>query len=287
MNIDRRTLPLTALRAFEAFGRLGSMSAAADALGVTHSAVSRQIKQLEDLLGVPLVEGPRSATRPTAAGARLLPALGRGFDALEEALRTLPRKTDSVDVSSLATFAMRWLIPRLHGFQAMHPGLRVRLTSDYAPVDTSASGPDVAIRVGTGPWPEGYAVSPLFPDCTGPVMTPALAAGLRPGFAGMTRLASSSRVGTWEAWSQGAGAPLAPGKETVFEHFHFMIEAALTGLGPAVLPDALIRNELDAGRLVAPFGFQPTGMTYVALLRPEPSRPARLFRDWLVTVAGS
>ncbi|WP_127105544.1 LysR substrate-binding domain-containing protein [Pararhodobacter zhoushanensis] len=285
MNIDRRTLPLTALRAFEAFGRLGSMSAAAASLGVTHSAVSRQIRQLEDLLGVTLTTGPRSATRPSATGLLLLPALARGFDALEDALRALPRTADSVDVSSLATFAMRWLIPRLHGFQALHPQLRVRLTSDHAPVDTSASGPDVAIRVGTGAWPAGYAVTPLFADLTGPVVAPALAAQVTPDFAHVPRLSSSSRVGTWEDWAHVAGHRLAPAKDTVFEHFHYKIEAALSGLGAAVLPEALIRNELAAGRLIAPYGFLPTGMEYVALLRPNPSRPARQFRDWLVEAA--
>ena len=283
--MSRRDLPLSALRAYEAFGTTGSMSAAAEALGVTHSAVSRQIRQLEERLGVALVEGPRSATRPTQAGAQLLPQLSRGFDALEEALRALPRQTDSVDVSSLATFAMRWLIPRLHNFQTRQPGLRVRLTSDYAPVDTSASGPDVAIRVGAGGWPSGWGINPLFADTIGPVVAPRWAGEVTPDFARIPRLTSSSRQGTWETWAQVAGRTVAPGRQSEFEHFHYKLEAVLSGLGAAVLPEVLIRSELAAGRLIAPYGFQPSGMAYVALTRPGPSRPARLFRDWLVAEA--
>ncbi len=283
--MSRRNLPLTALRAFEVFGTTGSMSAAAATLGVTHSAVSRQIRQLEERLGVALVEGPRNATRPTEAGAQLLPMLSRGFDTLEEALRALPRQSDSIDVSSLATFAMRWLIPRLHRFQTQHPGLRVRLTSDYAPVDTSPSGPDVAIRVGTGGWPAGWGIDPLFPDTIGPVIAPRWEADVTRDFARIPRLSASSRLGTWETWAQAAGHALSHAKPTEFEHFHYKIEAALSGLGAAVLPEVLIRAELAAGRLIAPYGFQSSGMTYVALTRPDPSRPARLFRDWLLAQA--
>lgn len=285
MNIDRRTLPLTALRAFEAFGRLGSMSAAADELAVTHSAVSRQIKRLEALLGLPLIEGPRSATRMTRFGAALLPGLSLGFDQLQLAVQTVPAQEQVVDVSCLSTLAIRWLVPRLFGFQTLHPQTRVRLTSDDGPVRSGPNGPDIAIRVGRGPWPADRAVHDLFGDATGPVIAPAFRPSYDEEILRLPRLSAATRQKAWSDWSDRTGRALEPSKTTEFEHHHVMIEATLAALGVGLVPDILIRPELQSERLIAPFGFSKTGMRYVALSQSAPSPAAETFLNWLTAEA--
>ena len=115
----RSQLPLTALRAFEAFARLGKMSLAADELCVTHGAVSRQVRSLEALCGVKLTQGPRNALKLTDAGERLARSLGRTFDELEASFREVKAAADrELHVSCVGTLAMKWLIPRLSGFHA-------------------------------------------------------------------------------------------------------------------------------------------------------------------------
>lgn len=119
----RRLPSLNALRAFEAAGRHGRMSQAADELNVTHSAVSRQVQLLEEALGVSLFEGPRNALRLTEAGRTLVPGLTGAFDQIDTAVRLVADTEDGpLDVSCLGTFTMRWLIPRLHRFQVEYPG---------------------------------------------------------------------------------------------------------------------------------------------------------------------
>src|SRR6478752_3022123 len=152
----RRPISLNALRAFEAAGRHGRMTLAAQELNVTHSAVSRQVQHLENSLGVALFEGPKNALRLTEAGTRLLSGVGSAFDQIDMTVRLVADTEDgSLDVSCPGTFAIRWLIPRLHRFHAAHPGIEVRLTSSAKPVDFARDGVDVAIRAGIGPWPAG------------------------------------------------------------------------------------------------------------------------------------
>jgi LysR family glycine cleavage system transcriptional activator len=169
-----RKLPsLNALRAFEAAGRHGRMTMAADELNVTHSAISRQVQLLEDGLGVPLFEGPKNRLRLTDAGKTLLAGLTSAFDQIDMSVRSVADAEDgALDVSCPGTFTMRWLIPRLYRFQADHPHIDVRLTASSRPVDFGRDGFDIAIRVGAAPWPEGADVIPLFPEQTGPVLSP-------------------------------------------------------------------------------------------------------------------
>ncbi|WP_096784786.1 LysR family transcriptional regulator [Rhodobacter sp. CZR27] len=282
--MKRGTLPLTALRAFEATMRLGQMRRAADELGVTYSAVSRQVRGLEEMLGVPLFEGPRNRLVPSAAALALQPALTEAFDGIEAAVARVQRRDRRVlDVSCLGTLAMRWLIPRMALFQAAHPGIELRLTTDDGPVDFTQRRIDVAIRVGSGPWGSAQATE-LFPDNVGPVLSPALIPEdqLTPqSLLGMTALKTRTRPAAWADWTarQGLAAPI---QTLEFEHFYFMLEAVTAGLGVAIAPDILIRDDLAAGRLVAPFGFVPSGMSYVALRPARRNADAETFIDWLV-----
>src|SRR3954471_17711169 len=173
----RSQLPLTALRAFEAFARLGKMSRAADELCVTHGAVSRQVRSLEALCGVKLTQGPRNALKLTDAGARMAASLGRTFDELEETFREVRAAADrELHVSCVGTLAMKWLIPRLPGFHARHPELSIRVTEAYGPVDFTREPCDAAIRLGLNLEAGGLSSLPLLDNFRGPVMSPALLA---------------------------------------------------------------------------------------------------------------
>jgi LysR family transcriptional regulator, glycine cleavage system transcriptional activator len=144
----RRLLPLTALRAFEAFARHGKMSLAADELCVTHGAVSRQVRSLERLCGVRLTQGPRNALKLTDAGERLARSLASTFDEIERSFLELRKDADrELHVSCVGTLAMKWLIPRLPGFHARHPELNIRVTEAYRPVDFAREPFDAAIRL--------------------------------------------------------------------------------------------------------------------------------------------
>lgn len=278
----RRIPSLNALRAFEAAGRHGRMTLAADELNVTHSAISRQVQHLENVLGVPLFEGPKNALRLTDAGTRLLSGLVPAFDKIDLAVRLVADTEEGpLDVSCPGTFSMRWLIPRLYRFQAVHPDIDVRLTSSSKPVDFSRDGFDVAIRVGADLWPKGAEVVPLFSEQIGPVLASSLMPVISTDFAGIPLLHSQTRLYAWADWCARSGTSIgnAPGKE--YEHFYFMLEAAMGGLGVCIAPWPFVSDDIRAGRLVAPRRFIESGQNYVALRRARQHRKSSLFCEWL------
>ena len=282
----RRLPPLNALRAFEAFSRRGSMTAAAEELYVTHGAVSRQVKQLEDALGVVLVEGPRNRLRLTEEGARLAASLTTAFDAIERGLPEAAPRGAPLEVSCLATFAMKWLIPRLPDFIARHPDIPVRISESHEPCDFRRSGTDLAIRVSYPQAGEGEATR-FLKQYHGPVLSPALLAAKGASLASLSalpRLFPKTFPQAWSDWQAKMGVSLGPPPlEREFEHNFSMLEAAAAGLGVAIGPWAFAMPDIAAGRLAAPLGFVATAGDYVAL-RPEGVRnPASAaFRDWLV-----
>lgn len=293
----RRHLPsLNALRAFEAFGRHGRMTLAADELCVTHGAVSRQIRQLEEHLGVALTEGPRSRLRMTEAGLKLAQALSPAFDQIEAAV---PRPVEAgprpLVVSCLPTFAMKWLIPRLPSFQAAHPDIPVRVAESNGPFDFKDDGIDLAIRmrrVGDPDFPDSDA-HPFMRHFHGPVMAPEVAAAGPATFeriCGLPRLLTRTYARSWSEWVRDLGAeslPPAP-SEQEFDHYFYMLEAAAAGLGVAVGPWAFVQRDLASGRLVAPLGFARGGTQIVALTpRGGATEAAVLFRDWLLAEGAS
>ncbi len=282
----RRLPPLGSLRAFEAAARLGGMTRAADELLVTHGAVSRQVRALEAELGVALFGGPKGRLRLTAEGERLQTVLGQAFDLMAEGVADVTARAEGdLTLSCLSSFAMRWLIPRLPRFQATHPQVAVRLVTTDISDMALPEGADMAIRVGGPDWPPAVDVRPLFAEQAGPVLAPALAAGLkqcRPvDLARLTLLHTAARADAWDRWF--AARAVAPARiaSRQHEHFYFMQEAALAGQGAAVGYWHLVADDVLAGRLVAPFGFDTSGRRYVALMA-RPARPAaRLFADWL------
>ncbi len=282
--MKRGMLPLNALRAFEATMRHGQMKLAAEELGVTYGAVSRQVRGLEEILGVSLFDGPRNRLTPSQAACDLQPALQDALDRIEAAvLRVQRRDKRTLDLSCLSTFAMRWLIPRLFDFREAHAAIEVRMTADDGPVDFARDRFDVAIRVGSGPWPE-MTVTELFADTVGPVASPTIletsSSMAWQDVSALPLLHTRTRPTAWHDWCASNDCPLPSGGQE-FEHFYFLLEAATAGLGVAVAPEVLVRDDVAAGRLVAPFGFRPSGQTYVALTPDHPSAEAIAFTSWL------
>jgi len=284
--MTRRPLPsLKGLQAFEAFARTGSMTRAAEALCVTHGAVSRQVKALERQLGAQLVTGPKHRLALTDAGAELAGAVGGAFDAIAAALPGAETPPALV-VSCMGALAMKWLIPRLPRFIDAHPGQRVRIIESQGPADFGQGGAHAAIRLAQGAPPPGLSATAFLGHAFGPVLSPALFAQAGRESAEILkapRLHSETFPRGWARWASDAGVELPPAsQERAFEHNAYMLEAAAAGLGVGVTAWAFAQADVESGRLVAPWGFQPleTRFTY---LRPALARneAAALFGAWL------
>ncbi len=280
----KRHLPsLNALRAFEAAARLGRMTAAADELSVTPGAISRQVRQLETSLGLSLFEGSKNKPLLTDHGRALLPGLSAAFDQMESSLRAVAEQAQgTLDVCCLGSFSMRWLIPRLYRFNSLHPSIEVRLSTSNAQAQPSDERYDVVIDV------QAQAVQEptreLFPEYLGAVLAPALAATLQldkvADLTGLPLLRTRTRRNAWTMWCESLGMPPLDATGAEFEHYYFNLEAALGGLGVSVAPWHLVADEVRAGRLLAPFGFQRSGYRYVARSRAR-HQHAESFCQWL------
>ncbi|CAM3770016.1 Glycine cleavage system transcriptional activator [Vibrio aerogenes CECT 7868] len=282
--MKRHALPLNALRAFEATARLGKMSQAADELCVTHSAISRQIRGLESQLGIQLLTGPRNQQMLTEKASQLLPRLTLAFDILEEAVTScIEAESQALNVSCPGTLSMRWLIPRLYDFRDQYPDTEIRLSAGDGQIDLRHDNIDVAIRI-HHQFDESLNVTPLFADFAGPVLSPALLPpedGLSlETLLSLPRLHTSTRMSAWNDWLSSRGRKVENTGQ-IFEHFYFMLEAATSGLGVAIAPQILVKDDLASGRLIAPFGFEPNGLHYAALTLPTPPKAVYQFISWL------
>jgi DNA-binding transcriptional LysR family regulator len=191
-------------------------------------------------------------------------------------------------VSCLPTFMMRWLIPRLYDFKARHPAIDVRLSASSAPVDFAREGIDAAIRIGAGPWPDGIEAHAFMNEEIGPVCSPALTRRQKlrgPADLGQhTLLHTETRADAWSDWLARARTPnVDAAKGQRFEHFYFLLEAAVAGLCVAVAPKPLVMEDLKLGRLVAPFGFMKSGRQYCLLYPADLADvpKVRTFRTWI------
>lgn len=256
----RRLPPLNALRAFEATARLSSITAAAQELGVTHSAVSQQVRRLEDYMGRKLFDRPGKQVAPTKAGRELLRDVAAAFDQIASASERLTHRGTSrvLTVGAPACFALRWLVPRMAQFQRLHPGLELR-------VDTvrpaSAAWPDrthdVVICREELDWP-GYSCRRFLDDRRVVVVAPHLARHhtlARPADLDQaTLLHVRSDPNDWRLWfEQHAQRPPQRSNGPVFDDISLALEAARSGLGAFIAPFAFVERDLLEGRLVAPF----------------------------------
>lgn len=282
---NRKNLPVAALRAFEAAARHGKLTAAAEELAVTHGAISRHVSHLEAFIGTQLFEGARNRPKLTVEGRVFGFALTAAFDQIEDALRIIVKGDDSIlDVACLSTFAMRWLIPRLHDFAAKYPRYDVRLATDDRPPRTKI---DVQILVLPPDDPIPDDCSLLFQEKLGLIFAPSVAnadAGhLQANAVKLPRLETRTRPRVWHEWSRLVNHD---GQNTgsvsrTFDHYHLTLEAALNGLGAAIAPWHLVAGDVTASRLIAPYGFLHSGYRYVVKVDQPGRRKTEHFVKWL------
>lgn len=274
---------LRALRAFAETSRTGSLAAASRALNVTPSAVSHLLRELEQSLSVPLFAARGPNFRLTEGGERLGRRLAAAFDMINVAITEARHQAGDIRVSALSSFLTLWLVPRLTGFQSLHPDARLLLSTGMRPVDLAAEPFECAIRWGRGNWP-GLDQTLLFRDCPVLVVSPRLLATAR----ALPRLAARSRPDDWSMVAAALGLPdVAPA--LTFETRALAVQAAVAGMGAAVVDRNLIADMIAGGLLAElapdPPMTVPEGHWFVALPDRLRARPVRQFRDWLVSEA--
>ncbi|QDH68751.1 transcriptional regulator GcvA [Marilutibacter alkalisoli] len=292
----RHPAPLNALRAFEAAARHLSFQAAAAELFVTPAAISHQVKRLEAHLGVTLFHRGHRVVELSEQGAALAASLGEVFAQLDLALdRATAPGAAHLRVSTLESFAAKWLAPRLHRFHRDCPELKLRIETGNDPADFVRGGIDIAIRYGPGGYTDVVAErlmdAPVFPVCA-----PALAHdGPHPlrtpdDLRHHTLLHDDSAtdrpgVPDWPAWLHAAGAKRVDATHgPVFDSIYLAQEAATAGHGIALGVAPLVEEDLQRGRLVRPFGLTLPNAYALWVVRPDGGRPhpgADAFCEWL------
>lgn len=283
--------PLTALRAFEATVRLGSVSAAAAELHVTHGAVSRQLHTLEQALGQPLLEKVGRGLQPTPAGQQLQLATHAAFEQVRSTWAALqPRPADGPLVLGCpGSVLARWMIPRLETLKHDLPGLTLHLAAVEGELHPALPGLDAVLLLGQPPWPAHWHVDVLAAECIGPVFSPQLpqAASLAQAppaqLLQLPLLHTTSRPQAWPTWLAAHGMPSAPPRlGQGFDHLYYLLEAAGAGLGVAIAPRQLVTADVANGRLLAPWGFTPTGGSWALCRRAgNPDRRIDALAHWL------
>jgi LysR family glycine cleavage system transcriptional activator len=288
--MGRSLPPLNSLKAFEAAARLGSLTAAARELGVSQVAVSRQVRSLEDHLGVALFTRSHRQVDITREGRQLHGKLTHAFDEIDAAVRRVSRRgrKDVLSLQSYMTFSQRWLIPRLPMFQSAHPHIEVRLTSSREPADFSSRTLDAAIRAGCGDWPDVGVDRLIRPELV-VVCSPALQAAtplrVPADLAKVTLLHSLARPDYWATWLKAAGVTRVDAYRGLkFESSALVYEAAMQGLGVAIGLDVLVEQNIRDGVLTIPFAKRHALDEAYYLTWPKdrtPSPALRHFHAWL------
>jgi LysR family glycine cleavage system transcriptional activator len=267
-----------------------SFKRAAAELSVTPTAISHQIRSLEEHTGLVLFGRQVRKVVLTEAGAQLYPVLRDGFDAFEATLDRLVqiRKRARVTISATNAFTAKWLVPRVARFHALHPDIDLQLHASDEAVGLADNGVDIAIRYGRGPYP-GLSAEVMFADDFAPVANPLF---------GALSIEDLSRVPlihfqwrrnhplnpTWERWYSAAGIVRSqPQGQLYFSDESHAVQAAVAGQGIALLSLALVRDELQAGHLVQPFGPTVPGHTYhmVMNIDPPPGASVPAAAEWL------
>ncbi len=283
MTRDITSLP--ALSCFRLAAQFESFSKAADHQNLTHGAISRAVRLLEEDLGTPLFERRNRRVFLTDEGSELAKAVDEGFTLIETAVRTIrARKHEQqITLSCEPTLLMRWLIPRIAAFHAEHPDIQLHLVAGGGPV-TLGGGIDLAIRRNDFQWPGHFHAEHLFDEYVGPVCK---ADYHFPDAETFVRLHTKTRPNAWARWEQVTGRTLEDCGTRVFEHFYFSLQAAIAGLGVAIGPWHLVQDDTASGLLTAPFGFIADGSSYQLLssVPLEKDTSALKVRDWLRSVA--
>lgn len=289
--MSRRLQQLTALRAFEAAARHLSFARAAEELHVTPGAISQQIKQLEDYLGITLfLRGRQLRLSDSAAAA--LPLFSEAFDQLERAVTRLRADLDNgpLVVSLPPVFASRWMIMRLEDFQARHPDIELRLHASRRLVDFAVDEVDVAIRFGSGPF-TGLHVDRLTTEAVVPVASPALAAQITEPAELLNHALLHDEAKDWDTtfpdWDTWLSSLGVSGKPRIrhFSDTNLVIEAAMAGLGVALVWHSLVAADLQAGKLQRLFdNTLPYSHGYHLVMPPNRLQVPKIaaFRAWML-----
>ena len=291
--MSRKNLPsLRGLRAFEAVARTGRFRGAAAELNVTRSAISHQIRALEDSIGVELFERDTRPAQLTDAGRAYFSAVRDAFDTLEQSTRALTpgRASDELVVQVYVTVALKWLIPRLYDFEQKHPDIKVRLSTSYVDWDFDREHADVGFILARQKSP-GLYYRELFGSVLSPVCSPELLEGANPLNAPRDLqhhaiLHVYTAEEDWRLWLDAAGAgSVAISDRVAFDSYILAQQAAEDGRGVAMTLGPFARDELRSGRLVEPFDLRLPHVHNWELVCAEENRTdskIALFEDWLV-----
>lgn len=292
--MSRQLPPLNALLAFEAAARHLSFTKAAAELHVTQSAISQQIKALEDHLGLPLFKRLHRALLLTDEGQRYLPALREAFDRLDAATQRLLAQgmPERLTVSVLPSFATRWLVHRLGRFRELHPELDVLISTSVELVDFSRQAVDVAIRFGRGRYP-GLRTDRLMDEELFPICSPALQKGAhplrKPADLRHHNLLHDETYVDWQRWLLAAGVSNVDARRgTTFIDSSMLVQAAVAGQGVAIARRSLAADDLAAGRLVRVFDITlPVELAYYIVCPQSSAEQPKIkaFREWLLAEA--
>ena len=282
---------LNGLRAFEAAARHLSFTLAAGELNVTQTAISHQIRRLEEELGIRLFVRQNRALALTPEARDYLPGVRAAFNDLRLATDRLLRKDDDkvLTVSTLASLAAKWLLPRLTDFQEQHPGIDVRITTSTSLVDFQRDNVDAAIRYGRGQWP-GVRSDWLMADELFPVCSPSLLRSDKPLRTPEDLkdhvLLHTNNGDDWRLWLTAAGLPTSISRQPgiTFDMTFMTVQAAIDGMGVAMGRTSYVRDDIAKGRLVVPFKIALPADAGFYLVSPESRREApklAAFRQWL------
>jgi len=288
----RKRVSIKAVQAFEAASRLGSFALAAEELAVTPSAISHQVKLLEDQLGVRLFHRVHRSVVLTDAARRYASTVTRAFARIDAATRNVATAAVSaiLTIHSTPSFATQWLMPRLTQFKELHPGIDIRLQASVNVIDLAQGLVDVDIRYNPGRLPAGVVMTSFPEDRIVPMCSPALANGLKPirrpeDLSQHTLIHSEVNILGWRDWARHhKNVPLDLERGPRFDRSFMAISAAVDGLGVCLDSLLLARQELRSGKLIVPFpteGMKAQGHGLVTLKSTADLPKIRIFREWL------
>lgn len=283
-------LPLNALRAFEASARLGSFTRAGLELRVTQTAISHQVKALEETLGAVLFKRLPRGLALTDEGHALLPVLTDAFRRMSATLSQFEEGNyrEILTVGVVGTFAIGWLLPRLKTFKQQHPYVDLRLKTNNNRADILLDGLDFFIRFGDGAW-NGTSVVHLMDAPLSPVGMPSIAARLgSPADLASEDLLRSYRIDEWPLWFRAAGVEPPSVRGWMFDSSRALVEAAAQGAGVALVPVAMFAREIAERRIIQPFDIGVSAGSYwLTHLRSRTETPAmKAFRNWILAGIG-
>ena len=295
MLAPRRFLPsIASLRALEALDRLGSASAVAEELSLTQSAISRQLQALETQLGQKLILRDRKRLSLTVAAQDYAAEIRQALNQIAQStlrLQSAPL-AGTLNLAILPTFGMRWLMPRLPAFSRLHPEITINMSTRLEPFNFSGEPFDAALHYGRADWPGTQSLL-LKHEQILPVCAPGLLAGKKieapKQILSLPLLHIQTRPQAWKDWLHSVNVLTSEGLSgTMYDQFATITQAALHGLGVALMPDYLIEQDLATHRLVAlhPSPIETKGAYYLVWPDSKARDPALMnFRNWLQTQA--